>query len=374
MWDINAEVSQPYKITLYTREINNNLTLYHQRVTTAALSPNNRILALGDSEHNIGLYEVISGKLIVRMEGHTAPLYRLRFSPDGTRLLSADDDGQVILWNTSSGAMVESLAAHTGSIRGMVWGLDGNLRAWANNTAWTLNPQDGGLLHTTSVYSGTIFAASPAGDWLAVSNRLRMSIWDANTGKLIQVLAEQLDYLFVEHYWEGLIRPEFFRAFFSADGKKLFTEVPGQTWTYELQAGLTFSVTETSWWPYYKFLYGKSGPHAASPDEHWQMGMPDQWGGPPELVLSNDAGMEIRRLALAEDEQVTALAFSPDARLVAIGQADGSIALLDVVEWKRLVTFPAHQGAVTALVFSLDGFNLASAGDDGSVRFWRSPK
>lgn len=370
MWEVRPAAGHLLQIELYPSEHDGNLTLYHQRVTAVAISPDGRRLAVGDSERNIGLYEVSSRRLMRSLPGHAAPLDALRFSPDGTRLLSADADGQVILWEASGGKKLEGLAAHTGEIRGMTLGLDGNLRAWANNTAWTLAPHDGELLHTTSVYSGTIFAASPDGDWLAVSNRLHMSLWDATSGAFGQLLEGEAGDPFIEHMWEGIVLRGYYRAFFNIDGSRLTTEAPGETWVYEVDSARQFQQVSYQPGSTYQILDETANPIAVSPGGGMTLAAAQYWEDYPGLVLSNPAGQEIRRLELGESAWVTALAFSPDARLAVLGQEDGSLALLDIVAWKVVCTYPAHRGAVTALVFSADGRTLVSAGEDGSVRFW----
>ncbi|MBI3882382.1 MAG: hypothetical protein HY301_20280 [Verrucomicrobia bacterium] len=72
-------------------------------------------------------------------------------------------------------------------------------------------------------------------------------------------------------------------------------------------------------------------------------------------------------------KSVTALAYSPRAKLIAAGRY-GEIELLDSTTHKTVRTLPGHRGNVTALAFSADGGQLfAAAGDPGligEVRHW----
>jgi RNA polymerase sigma factor (sigma-70 family) len=63
-----------------------------------AVSPDARLVALGDKGGAIRLWGVAEGEEVGRLEGHTAPVEALAFAPDGHTLLSGGSDGVALIW------------------------------------------------------------------------------------------------------------------------------------------------------------------------------------------------------------------------------------------------------------------------------------
>ncbi|MDR3621740.1 MAG: M56 family metallopeptidase [Paludisphaera borealis] len=83
-----------------------------------------------------------------------------------------------------------------------------------------------------------------------------------------------------------------------------------------------------------------------------------------------------RAVLLGSTGSVRALAFSADGRTIASGGADRIVTLWDVAEETPRGRLEGHRGTIRALAFapggSGSGLRLASAGEDGEVRFWEA--
>ena len=87
------------------------LTQYgNQSVVT--FSPDGQLLATADFR-DVHLWDASNGLELRTLKGHPSPVWSLAFSPDGGRLASGDDDGQVRLWDTTTGQEVLVLEADT---------------------------------------------------------------------------------------------------------------------------------------------------------------------------------------------------------------------------------------------------------------------
>ncbi len=61
-------------------------------------SPDNKTLINGDGNGKLQLWDITTGNERITLNGHTAQVETLQFSPNGKTLVSTAQDGTILLW------------------------------------------------------------------------------------------------------------------------------------------------------------------------------------------------------------------------------------------------------------------------------------
>ncbi len=126
------------------------------RVSSLAATADGRLLAAGDQDGSILVWDLGTGALLFRKRAHVFTVWSVAFSPDGALLASGGFDGRVKLWEVPSGVQVgifidprlvnaeEKDRAHMSWVRCVTFspdgrtlatsGCDGFIRIWDTDT------------------------------------------------------------------------------------------------------------------------------------------------------------------------------------------------------------------------------------------------
>jgi WD40 repeat protein len=94
------------------------------QVSGLAFSPDgSRLAVVGYGAGAIPVYEVVTGKRLLALTGHTQS--SMAYSPDGRRIATGSEDRTVRLWEAASGQEVLTLKGHTDVVRSVTFSKDG---------------------------------------------------------------------------------------------------------------------------------------------------------------------------------------------------------------------------------------------------------
>jgi WD40 repeat protein/DNA-binding SARP family transcriptional activator len=330
-----------------------------------AVSPDGTTLALGQLNGSIILADAGTGRRRV-LPGHTAEVFRLAFSRDGTTLASVSNDGTGIVWHLATRQPLQMLRGHTGWVHGVAFSPDGatlytsslddSLIAWDLTGTRGLARQ---LTHTAGQVGGVAFSSH---DLLAlVRSDGPAQLWDLHKrapiatfpsirsagvpsavafspdGRLLAVdnYADGTVWLFdvATHAQVGRLRPAYQPIALS--------NVPGDVngMAFSLRDGKLLATAENDGWT---TLWDLAKRAPVGPPVQPEPGVP-----------------------------VDSVAFSPDGSTLAWGMDRGTVILTRVSDGTVLHTLPIIDGsAVAALAFSHDGGTLATGTWDGHERLW----
>lgn len=162
-------------------------------ITSAAWSPDNKLVLIGSTADTAQVYDVNTGKVVQSLSGHSNGVWSAVWSPDGTKILTTSQDGIIYLWEASTGKLLNSFLGHQGMIRSIAWSPDGTLALSAGDdyTARVWKPGTGVLLYTLHGHKKVIWNVEWARDGkTALTGGLDgvALLWDMSTGKLLKPL------------------------------------------------------------------------------------------------------------------------------------------------------------------------------------------
>jgi len=282
--------------------------------------PDNQRVVTGDLGGFLYLWDISTGEILTEYEDVRAPVGAIDVSDDGEFLLMSTTSGEayINLYNVESGKVLRSYFGHTIGIYGLAFSPDGKTIASASvdGTAaiWDLEvPGMGYKVDLPASGSGSEIAMHPDGK------------------------------TFFEAGFDGIIR---MRDVATGQIIRTFDDIAGR-WCVSLGVS-----------PDGRYLI--SGDYVtAEPNEEQNAYLWDIRTG--ELLRTFDQN----------NGYIFAIAFSPDGKNVAIGEAFGKrILMYEVSTGHVLQTFEGHTNFVQNVVFSPDGQRLYSAGRDLTIREW----
>ncbi|WP_020468053.1 WD40 repeat domain-containing protein [Zavarzinella formosa] len=212
-------------------------------------------------------------------------------------------------------------------------------------------------------------AHSPDGRWFATaSDDGSVKLRDLNTGKETFTLKAGRN---------QRLSVAFYDVAFSPDSKTLAAASADKTirlWDVatgevkQVLAGHYDAVAGIAFRPDGKALASASDDRSV---RIWDLEHPKAHEGTP-IIIPGVTDPILTPLALLDaiGDFASAVAWSPDSRLIAIGLWDKTVQIYDASAYRQVKTLGGHGGRISSLSFSADSKTLVSAALDGSVRVW----
>lgn len=269
-----------------------------------AFSSDSMLLATGGSKGDLWVCEVITGKLLFNLKAHSGEISSLSFSPDNKFLATVGPDQMANIIDASTG---EALYTFTD--------LDLPLG------------HSGGILDLGFSPDGNIFASG--------SNDMTAKIWDVDSGNLMRTFQH-------DAYVDDVA--------ISPDNKILATGTTNDgVRLWDITSGSLL----------FKFMEGKEAQGIAfSPNGKFFTASNDY----STLIWDPITGREIAKLQRCRGICLTYdNAFSPDGKLLAVGEDFGVVKLWNTGSWTLKSQLNFKDGSVLDLAFSPDGKYLAGS-------------
>ncbi|WP_071516536.1 NB-ARC domain-containing protein [Geitlerinema sp. PCC 9228] len=371
-------------------------------ILSAAFSPNGQLLATCDTDCNVRVWEVPSGKLLYICRGHENWVRFVTFAPDGLTFASCGADETIKIWNVGDGVCIKTLVGHAHEVFAVAYSPDGEKLASASGdrTVKIWHVRDGRCLQTLSGHSNWVssVAFSPEGRFIASSSADgTIKFWDASGGICIRSLTDEMG-------WVRAIA-------FGPDGDVLASA--GNDFTIKLwdcQSGTCLQTYTGHQDIIYSVAFNPAGDTIVSGSGDRTVKFWDRYSSTCLKTLCGQSN-EVCCVAICADDRTLAcvsldqtlrlwdyqkgqclktwyghtdwalpVAFCPQESsndemqvgdLLASGSNDKSIRLWHWPAGECWQTLQGHTDFIYSLAFSPDGEILASGSTDSSIRLWQ---
>jgi WD40 repeat protein len=333
-------------------------------VHSVAFLPENLTLISASEDRTLRLWDITTGECLRVFQGHTGRVWCVAPHPQGRTIASGSEDRKIKLWDLNTGQCYRTLEGHQGEVSSLAFSPDGSLivsgsedrsiRIWDFKT--------GECLKTLSGHKGWIWSVACIQGGILVSGGDDgiVMLWDCNTGECLKTLSGHIGRVWCVACSPGGIvasggDDRTIRLWDTATGSclKILREHTGRVWD------IAFSPTSLN-----QNLKGELG-GIGSEGAILASGSEDQTIG----IWHSYTGQCLKKLQ-GYTNWVCEVAFSPDDKTLYSCNEDRTVRVWDVETGTCLRTLRGHKYQVWSIAVSFDGQTLASSSEDQTIRLW----
>ncbi|MDM8536286.1 hypothetical protein QUF70_05995 [Desulfobacterales bacterium HSG17] len=317
-------------------------------VESAVFHPDGKWLATAGQDQRIIFWSVPDGEIVREIET-SGKAGRLAFSTDGKLIASGSDNQNIAIWNAETGKEVKILKGHQDMISGLTFNSTGTLLASASydRTARIWDVKTGKSIHTLRGHAGNVqrLVFHPDGNTLATcSNDKNIIMWQTETGRPLSVLQGH----------ENII----LGVAFTESGDHLISGSFDRTLRiWDTETGVTLRVLQGHEAGVVRLAVKENRIFSASNDmtvRQWDLQMEDQ--------------MRVKDIP----GEPNSSAISPDGKMIAVGFKGDGLRLYSLPDISMIWEInEAHSDRTFRLSFSPDGKQIASASLDKTAKLWQ---
>jgi WD40 repeat protein len=317
---------------------------------SVAFSPNGQILASGSIDQTVKLSDIRTGQCLKILQGHTAYVNSVAFSPNGQIIASASMDQTIRLWNIYTGQCLKILQGHDNNVHSVAFSPDGQtlvsgsldctVKLWDVQTGECLKTLQG---HTSRIWSVTF---SPQGQILTSgSDDCTVKLWDIHTGECLKTIQGHTD--FVKS------------VAFSPEGQILGSASVDKTIKlWEVSTGKCRQTLQGHSDQIWSITFDPAGHSLASGGEEQAVKLWDIKTGKCLITLQGYSN------------PIFSVAFNAESQTIASGCEDGVVRLWNVSTGECCQTLQGHNKRIWSVAWSPDSLTLASSSEDRTVKLW----
>jgi WD40 repeat protein len=365
-------------------------------ILSVTFSPDGKLLAAGDSNREICLWEVDNWQLNLNMtyKEHSGWVWSVAFNPQKKNILASGGfDNKVKLWKIDTGQCLKTLEKHTNIVRSVAFSPDGKILATGSEDStvklWNLDNYQ--CLRTLRV-GRKVWSVAFSSDKKTLasgSSGHTIKLWNVDTGKLVDGFQGNTE----RRLWSVAFSPNGeFLASGSSDCKVELWNIKSQTGEPQSLEGHNNRVRSVAFSPDGKTLASGSDDHTVRLWDVNTLQCRETLVGHTDTVWSVAFSADGKTLATGSEDQTLRLwdvetgqclhtekgyssrlrsvAISPDGETLATGSEDLTIKLWNAETGKLKKTLKEHTNRVRSVAFSPDGQTLASSSDDHTVKLW----